>query len=52
MYLFFSGEAFLRIMETFGKQGTAFLQTEKRRVQNLLKGQVNKKYKRLSLQTQ
>jgi hypothetical protein len=39
-------------MEAFGKQGTGFLQTEKRRVQNLLKGQVNKKYKRRSLQTQ
>jgi len=39
-------------MEAVGKQGTGFLQSEKRRVQNLLNGQVNTKYKRLSLQTQ
>ncbi|UJR28609.1 hypothetical protein I4U23_009842 [Adineta vaga] len=40
-----SGESYLKIMETVGKQGVEFLKREGRRVQNLLKGKITNEKK-------
>ena len=48
----YSGQSYLKIMESMIKQGVDFLKREERRVENLLKGKVSdEKTKRVPLQT-